>query len=327
MPDPELLFEYGEARLLPASGRVTRQAMGTLYLHIGMQKTGTSALQLFFQKNRGRLKSDGIIYPRQSDIGVSVDAISFQNCVATTVGDFGAAFPPAPEASIHALRNRILRSRKSYLLSGESFSRIQNLAPLRKAFAGVDMKIILYLREQADWAQSLYNQRNKILFSRGDAKLFENEIPSVNDFFRFLKGQKYDKLLDYDKLVKRWGEMFGQENIRINTFPPKGDLAEGFLATLGIADTSRYRLPPRVNESLSSEWIAFVRNVAQDQGIEAARKAAVSLANQSRAGKVALSGPTRFLPDSVVEAIREDHEQGNRWIAREYFGRDQLFAQ
>src|SRR4051812_39408468 len=44
-----------------------------LYLHIGMQKTGTSALQYFFHYNRAELAKDGILYPHISEF----DAINF----------------------------------------------------------------------------------------------------------------------------------------------------------------------------------------------------------------------------------------------------------
>ena len=35
-----------------------------LILHIGMGKTGTSALQDFFWENRARLKKSGLCYPK-----------------------------------------------------------------------------------------------------------------------------------------------------------------------------------------------------------------------------------------------------------------------
>jgi hypothetical protein len=290
-----------------------------------MQKTGTSALQLFFHVNRRKLKSDGIIYPRQRDIGVSLSAISFQNCIATTLGDFKPAFPPAPESSIRALRRRMLRSSGDFLLSGESFSRIWNLNPLREAFADVDVKVIVYLREQADWAQSLYNQRNKLLFVRRDKKLFEGDIPSEKDFFRFMRAQKYERLLRYDELIMRWLKAFGRDNMVVRVFPPENGLAEGFLDVLGIDDVSKYKLPPRVNESLSNEWITLIRETARESGVEAARAQAEKLAADARAGRITLNGSTKFLPKPVSDRIREEHEEGNAWIAREFLGRDTLF--
>ena len=37
--------------------------MSTVYIHVGTPKTGTSAIQVFFTKNRKLLKEKGVCYP------------------------------------------------------------------------------------------------------------------------------------------------------------------------------------------------------------------------------------------------------------------------
>ena len=46
--------------------------MSTVYIHVGTPKTGTSAIQVFFTKNRKLLKEKGVCYP---DLGFDFPGI------------------------------------------------------------------------------------------------------------------------------------------------------------------------------------------------------------------------------------------------------------
>ncbi len=296
-------------------------------LHIGMQKTGTSALQYFFNANRQLLQKDGISYPHISEFDrISFSGVSYHNCIAGAVGDYRSTFAVLSSQGLAQLRECLLRE-QIVLLSGEDFSRILDLSRVEELFRGVDTKVVVYLREQCGWAESAYNQRNKILFNRGHDRLFSPDILSAEDLFTFLKNERYAPLLQYDRLLQRWIKAFGRESVVVRLFDKhqmvRGDIGADVMSAIGVQDLLEYEAPPRVNENLANAWINLIREIAIEQGVESAR---VLLAKMnSYSDQINLTGATGVLSPRIKNKMRDDYASGNQWVAREFFGRDELF--
>lgn len=130
-----------------------------LFIHIGRHKTGTTALQNLFYYNRERFEAEfGLYYPR-----------SGLNKIAHH--EIGELFDPGrlcsesqfADAMKRDVTQRLLQeiSECGYpkvLLSSESF---QNVNPqhIRQLFAGYEVKVIVYLRNQADYLVSAFAQQ------------------------------------------------------------------------------------------------------------------------------------------------------------------------
>ena len=270
-------------------------------LHIGLQKTATSALQAFFCANRRQLEYDGFTYLHPSEYGHGdFPTPSFHNCIAGTIGDFPSNFSKLSDASLRHLKRIIDTEDRPILISGEEFSRTRDVGRIYDFF-GEHTLIVMYLREQSDWAQSMYNQRNKILFTRCDERLFYEDMLTPSDLFQFLKKEGSSRILRFDRLTQAWSEAFGRENVIVRPFAPESfsnkSIAGDFLSILGIDDLSAYNEVPRVNESISNEWINIIREFAVKAGQDSAVLLLKQLVEYANAGKINLSGATKLLPN------------------------------
>jgi len=300
-----------------------------LILHIGMQKTGTSALQYFLHENRNRLLKDGYRYPSLLEFcDVRFPGVSYHNCIAASLSNMSSAFPRLTMNDIRSLRALIDNSDQPIILSAEDFSRILKIENVRSFTTKLDVKIIVYLRSQADWAQSMYNQRNKILFGRADDRIFNSEILSPRDLFQFLQQERYAPLLKYDNLLERWSEV--SENLDVRLFSKDefvgGNLISDFMDAIDIDDLNGYRMPPRVNDNLANRWIEIARETADSDGVDVAKNFMRRLTLAAQEGILDLSGPTKILPQQIIDKIRADYSDHNQRVARKYFKRNDLFV-
>lgn len=301
-----------------------------LILHIGMQKTGTSAIQYFLNQNRNRLLKDNILYPSLQDFSeIRFSGVSYHNCVAASLIGRPSAFPAMTERNLAALRRLIEDSTHPVLLSAEDFSRALDMEAISRFTAGLDVSVIVYLREQAEWAQSMYNQRNKILFDRADDRLLGSDVLTAEDLFMFLRQEKYTPLMKYDALLERWETLSSDVYVRLfskNQYNGE-NIIEDFMNTIGISNLSGYKMPPRVNDNLANDWISLARETAEAQGVEAAKGFMRRLTKAAQDGNISLSGKTNILEDRIVKKMRSDYQEMNRSVARKYFGRDNLFSE
>lgn len=303
-----------------------------LVLHIGTQKTATSSIQLFLHENRTNLKADGYIYPNISRFdNVQFKGVSYHNCVASALSQTDSTFPKLSPQGVDKLRKFIISADLPVLLSGEDFSRSLDLEGVAEFLEGIDTQVIVYLREQPAWAQSLYNQRNKLLFSRGDSRLFGEGVLTADDLFLFLRQERYAPLLHYDKMLERWAAVVGRDRVTVRVFSPKemhqGDIIRDFMMTLGIEDLAAYKEPTRVNDNLANAWIVLVREFAEKHGVEMAKAVAIELDRKARAGAISLSGDTSLLNNRIKNRMRLDYAASNQRVARQYLDRDELFPQ
>lgn len=185
--------------------------MNELIIHSGMPKTGTSALQVFFAKNRDKLLEQSIDYFNIGDIDAGKkEAISSGNGA-----DLARSFlPPTHEAYLDDSNGTVweefLKHVKNSecsigLLSSEFFTNIptKNWVVLKEELnkQGIILKNVFYVRRQDQFLMSSYIQRVK----RHSA----TESPD-----EFISGiyQKI-KFLRYFGFTKGIADSLGKENI------------------------------------------------------------------------------------------------------------------
>lgn len=142
-----------------------------LYLHIGSHKTGTTAIQDFASGNVEWLRSAGLIYPRlyRED---RRPARSHLALFSTLVRESGGGNVSALMSYLHDVRDEAVSDNLNVLLSAESLFRLDErgrghvIAFMRAAFEGLEPVVVCALRNQADFAESLYRNSYRAFVRR-----------------------------------------------------------------------------------------------------------------------------------------------------------------
>ena len=92
----------------------------TIFIHIGIPKTGTTTLQRFAAANRKRLRPLGLWYPSLREIG-SIRHFGHHDIARTLAGEKGSQLSPAGLVEFFEYFNRKKDETKDVLLSSEFF--------------------------------------------------------------------------------------------------------------------------------------------------------------------------------------------------------------
>jgi hypothetical protein len=241
--------------------------MKTLYIHIGTHKTGSSTLQLFFYQNRERLKQLVFFYPTEGSyykpLGMKANKRGGQRfLVFAMTGLYPDWFKlndkcqlPKKEECIKEIREHIIpyQDYADILISTEHFFKKVKPEDILAIFEGMNfhLKIIIYLRRQDHFLESLYNQETK---NARDYDSFEQFVDQeIQDKHSY--GYFYPKLLEF-------ASVFGQENIIVRPFETEQfyhqNLIEDFLHILRLRLDDTFLLPRYQNESLPTEFIQLM---------------------------------------------------------------------
>jgi hypothetical protein len=223
----------------------------TIYLHIGLHKTGTSSIQTTLSNNRKKLLAHGINYadlgddPNHSVVLLPLfRKAPHRYRLNRRVGiDSKEKAAKKNAASLAALR-RALKSNKSgsIVFSGEGIAalpahRLRRLQAELEPYA-VRFRVIAYVRDPYSAANSMVQQRVR----RGQTY---EEIAATPPYLRYSR-------------IEASIEVFGRENVDIRMFDPAhfvdGDLIADFLAAIGAAPELAKKLEvARTNVGLSHE--------------------------------------------------------------------------
>ncbi len=279
-------------------------------LHIGRHKTGTSALQQFFTRNRRFLSEFGVVYP---PTGRYANA---HHLLATMLNELQKS-PTAeisPEYRKHLeddIAPALGRAPKA-LFSSESF---QNVRPknLHKFFRHSSTTVIVYIREQYRYAQSAYMQR---IHGNLETRSFEEFLNNFN--------------VDYSEFLDPWDKQFAPKEMLVRPYPvsPKydGDIVRDFLGQAGLPYQNIEPSRSSANISIGGPLLEFKRflNTLAPNRADLTRLTYRSLA------KLASSHPKYRVRPGVshleVERYRQKFVSSNETVARKYLGASELFA-
>lgn len=171
----------------------------TIYIHIGMGKTGTTALQEFFWSNKNILDKNDICYP---DVGAVSGA---HHLLSPHIPPFLKdvwTFMDVDEW----VRDLANVKQQKILLSSElmAWAKEDLVVSFCKSISEwFDPKIVIYLRRQDNLIMAGYNQQIKAGTQRRDIyAVLENQ------FARF----------DYGRILRPWASVLGSNNIIIRPY-------------------------------------------------------------------------------------------------------------
>lgn len=197
--------------------------MKKLVIHIGVHKTGSSAIQYFMNNNRGVfLQKYKLNYPSMKN-----DLHHFQHNALVKLLKEGKG-----EKVLNFINEESFVS-ETVLLSSESFSvstsTPDKLNELKESFD--EITIIAYLRRQDLWLESVYRQLVKV----ERIKITE----TFNDWVdRFLLNPHDLYSCNWMELLSGWSSVFGINNIIVRPYEKsqfaEGNIIEDFLKALEI---------------------------------------------------------------------------------------------
>jgi hypothetical protein len=263
-----------------------------LIIHIGTQKTGTSALQSYLAWNAEMLLWQGIRYleagrPRTSH---SMLAQSLQKASDLSVWS--------------GVRRELAKSdSRINLISAEGFW-FADPAAVKAQLGDIgDVRVIVYLRRQDQYLQSLWKQA--VCGGRKtDFAQWRDKLPYRGDYFCN---------------VERWSEQFGEESIVVRPYVRNGtvDTIGDFCRIIGASD-----LPPPthtgVNPSPRRELLHFIRAFnCLDAEVEIQQLfRAMVFKNESYARSCDI------LSDEECVALMDSFAEGNRRLIQKYYRDD-----
>ena len=184
-------------------------------LHVGTHKTGTKTLQAFLLENRLAFARAGIYVPASGRAQLGPDTLSpGHHALAWDVLHGGSGVLAEVLADIQAARP------PAAILSSEEFVHLHmqpgRAAFLRDAFgaSGYDVTIVLYVRSQAPYAESLYAELTK-----------SGMPPPFGVFLNTLLAQGEMRFGDrrlafeYDRIALAFASSFGAQSVVVRPYP------------------------------------------------------------------------------------------------------------
>jgi cephalosporin hydroxylase len=225
----------------------------TLYLHVGMGRCGTSAIQRFGETHRSALLERGVLYPSALEMGFTAEEARGGN-------GRGFAATDDPDAAIARIAEHLDGSDADrFLISAEQLlgpkdGRLARLAEGLHA-RGIRTIAVFYVREQREWLVSRWAQGLK---SQGWATTLDDYIAGR------LQRARETAILTYGVRCAQIASVFGRENLIVRRF--QRDALEGGDARIDVfslagVDVSDLVSDTRENTSASLEESVMVRLV------------------------------------------------------------------
>ena len=318
--------------------------MKTLFLHIGMMKTGTTAIQRFLSLNQDKLLEQGIIYRHMPYEYPSAHRDRNGHFLVKKLYDSEGNFQ---KEKFHERRREGLELVASWFEEGDTVilsdeviwnvlsRKKRNFLPKLVNFArehDFTVKVIVYLRRQDEFVDSLYRQWIKMGHTSLDWPAFLEDIPNKI-------------CLDYEKGLKKIEKSVGEENLIVRRYE-KGKLMgaeqsiySDFMSVVGVTQIEEFERPEKedINPSIPLEFAEIKRLLncllESEENFgkigEDPRENTVNLIFKDALNRCVKSWehPSEsFFHESTRAEFMGAHYAGNCRVAVKYFQDDRLFS-
>lgn len=296
--------------------------MKKIYLHIGPAKTGTTTIQQSLHDSNQQLLSVGYYVPHTGQ--VSPGQAGHHNLAWELNGN--THFDPKHGVWTELVEELRTISYDQIILSAEGFSlyspeKIEYLRQILKDYA---VYVIVYLRRQDEWLQSMWAEKLK----KGENESFHLSLQEWVE-----KSLTRSNTCDYDRLILNWGDFFGRENIIpriLERSQFKGSLFQDFLTACQVLEATRFRDTIEMNPSPGIKTLVLVREFKKllEGKLDIASRIRFFAALSDYADGAGWNDKSWSLVDeNLHRQVMQHFSKGNEQIAREYFGRNELFLE
>lgn len=240
--------------------------MKKLYIHIGMEKTGSTTIQESLDVNRKILLREGFSTlsscGRKNNRKLSLYALEqgayddffIENNVLTEGqrSCFDRGFEEEFKREIFKLPNNVT----TVILSSEHLhSRLKKNTEIKRLKYFLmqyfdKIEVICYVREQSLVAASWYST----VVKSGNVR-YKNKIPSFSDYLRVWCTRE-NHYFNYFNMLEKWSSVFGKENLNVRLFDKKlfvnSNLLDDFYSSVGLHNLDDFVKVSPKNESLSN---------------------------------------------------------------------------
>ncbi|NMO01299.1 sulfotransferase family protein [Gordonia sp. TBRC 11910] len=237
--------------------------MSSVYVHIGLPKTGTTHLQDRLWRNRDiALRVADLLYP-----GNAIDD-HFHAAVHLQPGRYLDWVDPEHAKAWPTMVAQMRAWNGNALLSHELFATAtaEQVGQLTRDLSFADeIHVVVTVRDlgrqlPSVWQENVKNQR------RARLDEFVQRVAAIADDPSLPVGEEgpFWEFQDYVTILKRWEQYVPAERIHIVTVPAKGSsdsLWERFLLALGVDATQLTETVPTANASLSATQTEFLRRL------------------------------------------------------------------
>jgi len=313
----------------PSSARPFRRCI----LHIGFEKTGTTAIQFAMDANRAALFEAGHFMPTCFG-GPSMPALAAYAAADDRIDDMRTQFGATSPDKVRAFRVRMVEAFTRELkgvdtgalevlhLSNEHcHTRLRGTADVKRlrdflAPYAERFQIVAYLRRQDRLCTSLYSTELKI---------------GGTEPFAFPQDADATAIYRYDEILGWWEEVFGSDAMTVRLYDRKaligGDILDDYCAAVGLDRTLLSAPGTRSNPSINAGAFAFLRRFNARFHRMKGRRLNPMRGDILRYVEGPMAGKAQgFFDPQEAAAFLAKFDQGNETVRARYFpDQDRLF--
>ena len=248
----------------------------TCYLHIGVEKTGSTSIQEFLHLNKDNIFKQNYFIPQS--IGKNHWDLAFLARSMDKKDSYILMHSLSNLQDIREHKRKILSKLKAEIKHAKNIiftsellqSRLdqkKEIIRLKKILYILNVKkifVILYIRDQLDLFRSLCCESIKW----GEIDGFELSREGLQYACCFKKNlSHFDHVCNHKQTIQWWQQIFGKENLIVRLFDKsefyQGDLLKDFVHSIGLKWDNEFVIPSKQNESLDLIGVELLKRINQ----------------------------------------------------------------
>lgn len=273
------------------------------------------------------LRSQNFFFPKLPKMEQSSNSIWLSpfrhNIIASTYADYASAFNKLTREQLKLFWENLATNDCAPILSAEDFSRQRNYKFLADDLdlGDYEPEVVMYVRRQDLFMESLYNQRNKILVSRGEPWFLSEDFLTEQDVFRFIQRENYIPVLNFANTLARMDAQLSPKKIHVRIFDRSlmkdGDVCADFANIFGWKMDKMFQPGREANGSISNTVLQQLKRAFLEEGETAARTVLADINEARKTGKD-LSGSYKIFCDRTRQNIQRQYSEINENLYKAY---------
>lgn len=290
-----------------------------LFIHIGTWKTGSSTIQHNLYSERKKLRKEGFYYlSKKNEITVPGWKIgNFERVEEEFVEKTRVKLSNIIEKK-NAKKENVAFISSDEHFSGDPFRGFKNTGIVAKNIfeitkdLGLDVYIIVYLRRQDDFFESLYQQSVRL----GDSHSFTEFLTQFDSsHFNWLN------------LIEAYADLFGKEKMIVRRYhqkylPKENSLVQDFGKMIGSESLASFQVTTSRNRGFSRDTLEIMRVI--NRHFEGDEQFELRKIFDQVDSKLPFKNYSFFSDSDRVNFLNR-YNDSNRQLAKEYLGEEVLF--